>query len=460
MRRAALLYGSRPGTQNISIKELFHGVETHQLDPVVIPAPQHRISQSRLSPGALAVLDRLQEAGFETQLVGGCVRDLLLDCEPKDYDIATDARPEQVKQVFRRARLIGRRFRLAHVRVGREVIEVATYRSDPNAEHDDAPLAGRTAGGRLLSDNVFGTRADDALRRDFTVNGLYYDHRSDTLVDYVGGFSDAQRRLLRAIGEPAHRYREDPVRMLRALRFAAKLDFEIDGPTATPIGELGPLLADVPPARMFDEVLKLFHHGRALPTYELLREYGVFSHLFPDTARLIDGGRHEYAEPLLRRALANTDARVVEGKPVIPAFLFAVVLWAPLRQRLRRYAERGEDGPEALQAAAAEVIERQCARIAIPRRVATPVKEIWAMQATLERRPRRAARLLENKRFRAAYDFLLLRAQAGDADAKVAEWWTQYQHTREMRHRPSTKPFPRGGRSTRGRHRRREVALA
>lgn len=437
-------------------------METFAFAPVVIPANRHSIRSTRLSRGAVTVLDGLREAGFESQLVGGCVRDLLLGLEPKDFDIATDARPEQVRQVFRRARLVGRRFRLAHVRVGREVLEVATYRADPGGEgaHGvDAMLTSEH--GRVLSDNVWGTIADDARRRDFTINGLYYDHRQHAVVDYVGGFDDAQRRILRVIGRPDQRYREDPVRMLRALRFAAKLGLAIDMPTESPIRELAPLLAHVPAARMYDEVLKLFHQGAALSTFELLLAYGIFDQLFPDVGRCLGASQDGVAEALLRRALRNTDQRVGEGKPVIAAFLFAALLWAPMREQARRLESEGMAPRDALQEAAQVVLDRQAQRIAVPRRVAAPVKEIWSLQVTLERRPRRPSRLLAHKRFRAAYDFLVLRGEAGDADPAAGEWWTRLQESGDCtQSAPAVvRELSRRGRPSRRRPRRRSAAV-
>jgi len=414
---------------------------------LIIPRAEHPIARESISANALKVLSRLQEAGYASLLVGGCVRDLMLGREPKDFDVVTDARPEQIRAAFRNARLIGRRFRLAHVHFGREIIEVATFRASPRAgamevdeEMDDASSEAeprRTQrsrdgqsdeSGRLLRDNVFGTQEEDALRRDFTVNALYYNFRDDAVMDYVGGVKDLKRGILRVIGDPVERYREDPVRMLRAVRFAAKLGFRIEPASAAPIHDMGMLLLEVPPARMFEEMLKLFHGGYALATFEMLRQYGLFKYLFPLTEDSLGREQQGFPLTLLPRALASTDARVTEDKPVNPAFLFAALLWEPLRFAAQQRIAQGQPEYPSWQLAAEDVLRSQLRHVTIPKRFSFPMREIWLLQTKFERRHgMQAWRLLEHKRFRAAYDFLLLRIHAGEENQALGEWWTRFQ---------------------------------
>lgn len=355
------------------------------------------------------------------------MRDLLLGREPKDFDIATNASPEQVRQVFRNCRLIGRRFRLAHVHFGREIIEVATFRGMHDVADDETT---QTEAGRLLRDNVFGSIEEDAIRRDFSVNALYYSIEDFSVVDYVGGMEDLKAGVLRLLGEPEQRYREDPVRMLRAARFVAKLGFRLDSGTERPILSLATLLADIPPARLFDEVLKLFLSGTAVAAFEKLRQDGLFAQLFPDTEECLAHEDHEFPLTLVLRGLENTDLRVSEDKPVTPAFLFAVLLWEPVRRKAQRLVEQGEAPYPALQLAATAVIERQAERVAIPKRFSVPMREIWMLQTRFGFRcGKRPQRTLAHPRFRAAYDFLTLRAAAGEADQEEADWWTNYQES-------------------------------
>ncbi len=403
---------------------------------MIIPRAEHPISRNLISDNALKVLYRLRDAGFVSLLVGGCVRDLMLGHEPKDFDVVTDASPEQIQEVFRNARLIGRRFRLAHIHFGREIIEVATFRGNPAVAAEgetqgdvaDAATGGRHQRPPQADHNIFGTQEEDALRRDFTVNALYYNIRDFTVMDYVGGANDLKDGVMRMIGDPHLRYSEDPVRMLRAARFAAKLGFRIDAATAEPIRELGHLLLDVSPARMFEEVLKLFHGGYAAETYELLRRYDLFRYLFPATDESLASESENYPRVLLPKALEGTDVRVAQDKPVNPAFLFAAFLWEPMRLRVGRLTADGMKEPEAMRHAADEILREQIRHISIPKRFSYPMREIWEMQLRFPRRHgKNAFRLLEHKRFRAAYDFLVLRAQAGEADAELAEWWTTFQ---------------------------------
>ena len=371
------------------------------------------------------MLYRLRGAGYDAYLVGGGVRDMLLGREPKDFDIATNARPEEVKKLFRNCLLIGRRFRLAHVRFEGEIIEVATFRAQGDGASDEEA---RTENGRILRDNVYGSLEEDAWRRDFTVNALYYNIHDFSVVDYVGGMADLQNGMLRLIGQPQQRYREDAVRMLRAVRFAAKLGFRIHPDSEAPIFELAHLLEDIPPARLFDEILKVFLGGCAVQSFELLRHYGLFGYLFPQTEACLSQEREGFPLTLLIRALQNTDARIAEDKPVTPAFLYAALLWEPLRQTMVRQ-EAGSMGEiQALQQAAYAVEAQQLTRTALPKRFAVPMREIWTLQVRLRRTTGlRPIRLVEHPRFRAAYDFMLLRRDAGEDIGDLCQWWTEFQ---------------------------------
>lgn len=394
-------------------------------DPHIIPRPDHPISRQHISDNALKVLYRLHKSGFDAYLVGGGVRDLLLGIQPKDFDIATNAEPDEVRALFKNCRLIGRRFRLAHVRFGREIIEVATFRAlagngaSDDREHDDDT-------GRILRDNVFGSLEEDAFRRDFTVNALYYNIADFSVVDYTGAMADIRDRLLRLIGDPETRYREDPVRMLRAARFAAKLNFDLAPETAAPIPELASLLGDVPPARLFDEVLKLFMSGQAVATFDWLRKLNLFAPLFPMSDAILDESEIDLA--FVRAALRNTDKRIAADKPVTPAFLFAAFLWPAVKRQRETLEADGASPAEAL-AGAASLVAAQCQHhVAVPRRFSTPMREMWQLQPRLGRtHGKRVLRMLGHPRFRAAYDFLLLRAEAGDADPTLAEFWTELQ---------------------------------
>ncbi len=397
---------------------------------MTIPRPEHVISRVNISENALKVLYRLKQAGFQAYLVGGGVRDLLLGREPKDFDIATIASPEEVRALFRNSRLIGRRFLLAHVRFGNEIIEVATFRGQSDGSDEEQLV--QSDEGRLLRDNVFGTLEEDAWRRDFTINALYYNIEDFSVVDYVGGMTDLKAGTLRMIGDPERRYREDPVRMLRAVRFAAKLGFRIHAETEAPIFELGHLLDDISPSRLFDETLKLFLSGNAVATFELLRHYRLFERLFPATEEALSMEENHFPLTLVSRAMENTDQRIAVGKPVTPAFLYAALLWEPTR-RLAQQMEQAEAGLtwlQALHAASSLTVSRQAKCTSIPKRFSVPMREIWAMQSRLEQRSgKRPLRLLEHPRFRASYDFLLLRAESGEAPAELAQWWTRFQDT-------------------------------
>jgi poly(A) polymerase len=432
---------------------LTNEVTDYSGSPTITARPDHNISRADISEYALKVLYRLKAAGFEAFLVGGGVRDLLLGREPKDFDVATNAHPEEVKALFSNSRLIGRRFRLVHVHFGREIIEVATFRGDHDAgeTHDD---------GMILRDNVYGTLEQDAWRRDFTINSLYYNIRDFSVVDYVGGMADLKDGMLRVIGDAEQRYLEDPVRMLRAVRFAAKLGFRIHADSEAPMAELGDRLEAVPPARLFDEMLKLFLSGTAVNTFELLRHYDLFKYLFPMTdARLAEEERG-FPHMMVAQGLANTDTRLAEGKPVTPAFLFAVLLWEPVRARALRLQDEGMTEIQALQVAGEEIIAQQIQYVSLPKRFSLQTREIWVMQARLKRRNgKRAERLMESPRFRAAYDFLLLRAESGEDElAPLAEWWTEYQAVNAERRDAMAREAPGGGKKRRRRRRRRKPA--
>lgn len=421
-------------------------------EPTVIPRSGHLISRANISPNALKVLYRLKDAGYQAHLVGGGVRDLLLGREPKDFDIATDAHPDEVRKLFRNCRLIGRRFRLAHVMFGREIIEVATFRAlqetgKSNGEHHV------DADGRIVRDNVYGTIEDDAFRRDFTVNALYYNIADFSIIDYAGGVADVQAGVLRLIGDPDTRYREDPVRMLRAVRFATKLGFRIEPGTEQPIKTLAPLLGDIPPARLFDEMLKLFMGGSALANFEMLRHYDLFAQLFPLTEQSLTHEENNFPLTLISHGMENTDARIAQGKPVTPAFLFALFLWQPVRERAAQLEAEGQHPAQALQHAGAQIIAEQAAVMATPRRFSLPMREIWMLQLRLEvKGGRRSMRVLGHPRFRAAYDFLLLRAQAGEVPEELGTWWTEFQQENaQPGEQPATRTRPRKRRRNRSR---------
>ncbi len=398
--------------------------------PEVLNSGQHSLQRGQFSRHAVGIVERLQNAGYQAYLVGGCVRDLLLNITPKDFDVATSATPEQVRAEFRNARVIGRRFKLVHVHFGREIIEVATFRAnhpEEGEEEENTNTSSRNESGRILRDNVYGTLEEDAQRRDLTINALYYDPVSERILDYANGVHDIRNRLIRLIGDPQQRYQEDAVRMLRAVRFAAKLDFGIEKHTATPIKAMAPLLREIPSARLFEEVLKLFLSGNASDTFEMLVDLQLFEQLFPASS---DALEHEptYTHTLISNALINTDLRVKQGKPVTPAFLFAALLWPALPHRVLRLQAKGMPPIPAMQEGAHELIAEQCQRIAIPKRFTLPIREIWDMQERLPRRSgKRADLLLDNPRFRAGYDFLLLRESAGEQTDGLGEWWTDYQ---------------------------------
>lgn len=412
----------------------------YNAEPKIITRSEHGISRKDIDKSALDVLYGLKRAGYDAYLVGGCVRDLLLGLEPKDFDVVTNAEPEQIKAVFkRRCQLIGRRFRLAHVRFGRTVIEVATFRGQGNGQNrqDYFGRNGKHSGkarevdatGRLVRDNVYGTIDEDVWRRDFTVNALYYNIKDFSIVDYTGGLDDIDSGELRLIGDPETRYREDPVRMIRAIRFAAKLGFKIETQTEKPIMELAYLFEDVSNARLFEEVLKLFHSGVAIQVFEKLRHFGLFSHLFPLTEQVLEQESEGFPRMMVIEALKSTDERIRSGKTVNPSFLFSAMLWESMVQRKQVHLDNGLVPQDAFHAAANDVIEQQIKRTAIPKRFTAQMRDIWNLQHRLPKRHgNKAQKLLEHPRFRAAYDFLGVRVAAGETElAKIFDWWTEYQ---------------------------------
>ncbi|WP_206999114.1 polynucleotide adenylyltransferase PcnB [Trinickia mobilis] len=422
--------------------------------PVILSADIHGIDPELISRNAVRVTDTLQQAGHRAFIVGGAVRDLLLGVAPKDFDVATDATPDEVQRLFRRARLIGRRFTIVHVQFGQEIIEVSTFRALVDAP-EEAPLGGpppadarkegpggtpppkrlkrdeldrRThavdASGRVLRDNVWGEQHEDATRRDFTINAMYYDPATQTVLDYHNGLADVRARVLRMIGDPATRYREDPVRMLRVVRFAAKLGFEIEDATRAPVKKLADLINNVPAARLFDEMLKLLLSGHALACLKQLRKEGLHHGLLPLLDVVLE---QPHGEKFITLALNNTDERVRAGKPVSPGFLFATLLWHDMQQRWQQYEANGEYAVPALHRAMDDVLDMQTEKLAIHKRFSADMREIWGLQLRLEKRSGRSAlKLLEHQRFRAGYDFLLLRCESGELDSSIGQWWTEF----------------------------------
>ncbi|USD36981.1 polynucleotide adenylyltransferase PcnB [Ferrimonas sp. SCSIO 43195] len=443
-------------------KKLVNREQAVQLEPElqVYPRKSHGVSRSDISENALKVLYRLHKAGYEAYLVGGGVRDLLLRHQPKDFDVATNATPEQVRRLFRNCRLVGRRFRLAHILFGRDVIEVATLRGH---HEEESKHAKKDDSGRLLRDNVYGSIDEDAERRDFTVNGLYYDISDFSIRDYFGGMDDLEARRLRLIGDPSKRYSEDPVRMLRAVRFATKLDFDLDPSVAKPIHKMAPLLSDIPAARLFEETLKLFMSGKGLDNFRMMREYGLFAPMFPMQDSLLNKEGGHQVETLIEAVLKNTDQRVNADKPVTPAFLYAAMLWYPLQKLMAERTSRGVSEYDAMMGACSEVVSQQSKTISMPRRFSTPAQEIWQLQIRLDKRAgARAFRIFEHPRFRAAYDFLVLRGEAeGGEVAELARWWTQFVDADDQGRRLMVRNLGSGsGQRRRRRPRKRKPAAA
>lgn len=414
----------------------------------VVPSSSHHISNHDISPASMKVLHRLTDAGYAAYLVGGGVRDLLLHRKPKDFDIATDASPEEIRRLFGNSRIIGRRFRLVHIRYGREIVEVATFRGGNNSVVEDelennveqveeievtVNKSRKNPVGILEHDNVYGTMEEDAFRRDFTVNALFYRVDDSSVIDFCRGLHDLQNKKIRVIGEPEQRYREDPVRMLRAIRFAAKLEFAIEQQSAAPIRNLAYLLSHVPPARMYDEFIKLIVSGASVQIFDLLMQFGLFEYIFPRTNHCLKGDNAESALKLLTVALQETDARISAGKTINPAFMLAVLLWYPLQERRQHYEREGHNLYVANQLAQNDVIKEQLAHLSVPRRTSTTLRDIWMLQNHLaQTRKIRILRAFHHPHFRAGYDFLLLRGRAGESVQLVADWWTRFQEADEQ----------------------------
>ncbi|GLX79007.1 poly(A) polymerase I [Thalassotalea insulae] len=410
---------------------------THYPSPQIYTRDQHPVSRNLLSANALKVLYRLNKSGYDAYLVGGGVRDILLGLEPKDFDIATNATPEQIKGLFRNCRLIGRRFRLAHIVFGREVIEVATFRghhdSAPKKQQDCQKTSKQSEHGMLLRDNIYGSIEEDAERRDFTINALYYSSADFKIYDFANGLADIKACIIRLIGDPETRYREDPVRMLRAIRFATKLDMKIAPETEQPISTLAPLLENIPPARMFEEFLKLFLAGKAFSNYQQLCHYQLFKYFFPIVAQSTNQQEFPYLEAFISKALNNTDSRINNSKRVTPAFLFAAMLWYPLQKQVEQLRQQAQLSPQdAFFSALGEVMAEQQRSIAIPKRFQAVMKDIWILQDKLVKREgKKAFKTFEHPKFRAGYDFLLLRAEIEQDPQLIAlaKWWTDFQTT-------------------------------
>ena len=417
-------------------------------EPRTVPKEQHGIGREAISQGSRKVCEVLHSHGYEAYVVGGAVRDLLLGLRPKDFDVATNAYPEEVHKVFRRSRLIGKRFKLVHVMFGEETVEVSTFRARTASETDEH--------GRVLRDNIYGTREDDAIRRDFTINALYYDPASETIVDYHNGLRDLQRKSVRIIGDARARYREDPLRMLRAVRFAAKAGFSIDERTRKPIRELAHLLGNVPPSRVYEEMQKLLLSGHAAAALRQLRSEGLHHGLLPLLDVIFE---QPMGERFIGLALEQTDSRVRSGKSVSPAFLFAALLWHEVLAAWKKSEQRGLKPIPALFEAMDTVLDIQSDKLAIPRRFTAVMKEIWALQPRFEQRSgRRPFGLLSHERFRAGFDFLVLRSASGEAPEELSQWWEKFQQAGEAE-RQAMLMAPQPGERRRRRRRRHKSAL-
>lgn len=410
----------------------------------VVNASQYGISPKGFPKNALSIVDKLHIAGFEAYIVGGCIRDLLLEKKPKDFDIATNARPEEIQRIFgRQCRLIGRRFRLAHIMYGREIFEVATFRAGHESHRNDK-ISKVSDEGMLLRDNVYGTLRDDAERRDFTVNALYYDTKRNLIFDFFSGIEDLRAGKLCLIGEPAIRYQEDPVRLLRAIRFMAKLDMFLDKPTQDPIRDMAVLLTNIPAARLFDESLKLLQTGVGLKTYQLLREYNLWQFLFPVLTPFFTPKNDSNAERMIIKALNSTDERIADKLPVNPAFLFAALLWYPLCEKIEQLKnEGGFNNHDAMLLAANDILAESCKAIALHRRHTSVIRDIWALQFQMTKRAgNRPQQTLEHIKFRAGFDLLVMRAEIEGGDlVELSAWWHEYQFSNDVQRGELLKSF-------------------
>ncbi len=424
------------------IRRLIDKVLGKKAAPRVLPLQKHGIRREQLHSCALKVTDTLAREGYAAFVVGGAVRDLLLGREPKDFDIATNATPDDIRHLFRRSRIIGRRFQIVHVYCGQDLVEVTTFRAAAPQEDDEDEARVTAADGMLLRDNVFGSQEEDAARRDFTINALYYDPDKQEIWDWHGGVADAQKKVLRMIGDPAQRFREDPVRMLRAARFAAKLDFHIDPATRAPIAELAAMLARIPPSRLFDEMMKLLLSGHAERGVKQLRAEGLHHGVLPMLDAILDDPARQN---FLHHALHDTDLRIRQGQSASPAFMLACLLWFDMQQELQRLRAQGLNEQTALFEAMDTALERQRRALAFPRRFDGMIKEIWTLQGRFEQRSgARPYRLLSHPRLSAGYDFLLIRAEGGDASQELADWWDRFQDAGETERAEMLKPAQTG----------------
>ncbi len=424
------------------IRRLIDKVLGKKAAPRVLPLQKHGIRREQLHSCALKVTDTLAREGYAAFVVGGAVRDLLLGREPKDFDIATNATPDDIRHLFRRSRIIGRRFQIVHVYCGQDLVEVTTFRAAAPQEDDEDEARVTAADGMLLRDNVFGSQEEDAARRDFTINALYYDPEKQEIWDWHDGVADAQKKVLRMIGDPAQRFREDPVRMLRAARFAAKLDFHIDPATRAPIAELAAMLARIPPSRLFDEMMKLLLSGHAERGVKQLRAEGLHHGVLPMLDAILDDPARQN---FLHHALHDTDLRIRQGQSASPAFMLACLLWFDMQQELQRLRAQGLTDQTALFEAMDTALERQRRALAFPRRFDGMIKEIWTLQGRFEQRSgARPYRLLSHPRLSAGYDFLLIRAEGGDASQELADWWDRFQDAGETERAEMLKPAQTG----------------
>ncbi|NMR24377.1 polynucleotide adenylyltransferase PcnB [Pseudoalteromonas sp. NEC-BIFX-2020_015] len=397
--------------------------------PLIIGRNEHGISRKQFSPNAIKVLYRLKDGGFDAYLVGGCIRDILLGQQPKDFDVVTNATPEQVKKLFRNCRLIGRRFRLAHIVFGREIIEVATMRGHHEAPVDKNQTSQSSGEGQLLRDNVFGNIEEDAERRDFSINALYYSINDFSIHDYANGLAAIKAKQIELIGDPQTRYREDPVRMLRAVRFATKLDMSIAPDTEKPLTELASLLDNIPSARLYEETLKLFLNGKAEANFLMLRKYGLFNALFPALDGILEQNPDGFEHAFIKQMFRNTDERINAEKKVTPAFVFAALLWFPLLKITKQLQQQEQLSEyDAFQQGMNKVLSESAQHVAVPKRFTLGARDIWHIQHRLDKRAgQRAYRLTQQPRFKAAYDFLLLRVEAGEQEhTELVKWWTEY----------------------------------
>lgn len=437
-----------------------------KLSATTIARENHTMRKSDLSTNTIKVIEGLLSNGYQAYAVGGCVRDRLLGQTPKDFDVVTNATPEQIKSCFRNCRLIGRRFRLAHITFGRDIIEVATFRGHHQEQDNSSPkndkecvakpdsirgrkkpqvLAQTSDSGQLIRDNIFGSIEEDAARRDFTFNAMYFDIETESILDFAQGMDSITSKEIRIIGDLEQRFREDPVRMLRAVRFACKLDMHLPSTLSQTIYTYAHLLSNIPPARLFEEISKLLLNGKGWLTFHALLEHNLLTQLFPLlTALLRDKQTKEFS--LIERMLKNTDNRIINNQRITPAFLYATLLWYPMEERAQELMlESQMPLHDAINLAGSEILTQQCRKIMIPKRFSIPVREIWALQLRLQKRQgKRCLQLLHHPRFRAAYDFLLLRAFAEDGElTQLAQWWTEFQDVSAKQQQIMLQKLPR-----------------